>query len=94
MPDYGEIEYWDKRYEKEKDKTFDWLESWDDVKEILEKNAINGLTELENCIENDKVKKQTSILNLGCGNSVICEDMYDEGYTDIFNMDISSVCIE
>jgi len=56
MPDYGEIEYWDKRYEKEKDKTFDWLESWDEVKEILEKNAIKGLIEPENCIENDAVK--------------------------------------
>ena len=56
MPDYGEIEYWDKRYEKEKDKTFDWLESWDDVKNILEKNAINGFIESENSIDNQNIK--------------------------------------
>ena len=57
MPDYGEIEYWDKRYEKEKDKTFDWLESWDDVKNILEKNAINGFIESENSIDNQSIKQ-------------------------------------
>ena len=34
------------------------------------------------------------MLNLGCGNSIVCEDMYDEGYTDITNMDISTVVIE
>ena len=33
-------------------------------------------------------------MNLGCGNSVICEQMYDEGYVSITNNDISEVCIE
>jgi EEF1A lysine methyltransferase 4 len=33
-------------------------------------------------------------LNLGCGNSILCEDMWDEGYKLIWNMDISSVCIQ
>jgi len=32
-------------------------------------------------------------LNLGCGNSILCEDMYDQGFRQIYNMDISSVCI-
>ena len=34
------------------------------------------------------------ILNLGCGNSVLAEEMYDEGYHGIWNMDISNVCIQ
>jgi len=34
------------------------------------------------------------VLNVGCGNSIICEDMYDEGYETIYNMDISNVCIQ
>ena len=33
-------------------------------------------------------------MNLGCGNSIICEEMYDDGYTSIQNMDISKVCID
>ena len=32
-------------------------------------------------------------MNLGCGNSVICEEMYDEGYENIWNMDISQIVI-
>ena len=34
------------------------------------------------------------MLNLGCGNAIICEQMYDEGYTNITNNDISPFCIE
>lgn len=40
------------------------------------------------------LKGKLEILNLGCGNSIICEDMYDEGYENIWNMDISPICIQ
>ena len=34
------------------------------------------------------------ILNLGCGNSILPEEMYDiDRYTSITNVDISAVCI-
>lgn len=39
------------------------------------------------------IKNSLKILNLGCGNSIICEEMYDEGYINVYNMDISSICI-
>ena len=35
-----------------------------------------------------------SILNLGCGNSELSENMYDEGYRHIWNNDISAVVID
>ena len=36
-----------------------------------------------------------NILNLGCGNSILPEEMYDvDGYTEITNIDISPVCIQ
>ena len=31
---------------------------------------------------------------LGCGNAQFSEDLYDAGYHNIWNIDISSVCIE
>ena len=34
------------------------------------------------------------ILNVGCGNSILPEQMYDLGYRDIHNVDISAPCIE
>lgn len=33
------------------------------------------------------------ILNIGCGNSTITEELYDLGYHDITNIDISETCI-
>eukprot|EP00344_Euplotes_crassus_P005101 CAMPEP_0196999378 /NCGR_PEP_ID=MMETSP1380-20130617/4579_1 /TAXON_ID=5936 /ORGANISM="Euplotes crassus, Strain CT5" /LENGTH=49 /DNA_ID=CAMNT_0042416291 /DNA_START=30 /DNA_END=179 /DNA_ORIENTATION=+ len=36
MPSYGDPKYWDKRYKDQEDTTFDWLEDWNSLKEILE----------------------------------------------------------
>jgi len=37
--------------------------------------------------------KDLRILVLGCGNAEFSEDMYDDGFKNIVNVDISSVCI-
>ena len=35
------------------------------------------------------------VLNVGCGNSILPEEMYDlDGYRHIYNMDISQYCID
>lgn len=34
------------------------------------------------------------ILNLGCGNSTLSEELYDIGFTNVYNVDISPVVIE
>lgn len=39
-------------------------------------------------------KASVKILNLGCGNSILPEELYDKGYKSIFNIDISSIVIE
>ncbi|XP_030016789.1 EEF1A lysine methyltransferase 4 [Sphaeramia orbicularis] len=41
----------------------------------------------------DHVKKEDTILILGCGNSSMSGDMYRAGYHSITNIDYSSVCI-
>ncbi|XP_028327969.1 EEF1A lysine methyltransferase 4 [Gouania willdenowi] len=41
----------------------------------------------------DYIKKEDSILILGCGNSTMSRDMYNAGYHAITNIDYSSVCI-
>merc|ERR1711998_421234 len=40
------------------------------------------------------IKKDDSILMSGCGNSRLSEDMYEDGYQSIANIDISRVVIE
>jgi len=96
MPNYGDARYWDERYTQQKATTFDWLESWDDIKEIAEKHAIDGIYSKDGAVSSNAENTKTAlkVLNLGCGNSILCEDMYDEGYQQIWNMDISSVCIQ
>ena len=98
MPNYGDASYWDDRYSKQQSATFDWLESWEDLKETIERFAMTGIYtqsgQPQPSTKTINVKADKKILNLGCGNSIICEDMYDQGYKQIYNMDISSICIK
>ena len=73
-------------------KPFDWYQDYDGVKDIV----------------TQFIKKDSRILNVGCGNSrikpicfdlflkiilVMSEIMYVEGYDYIYNIDISKKCI-
>lgn len=81
MPNYGDAKYWDERYaRKDMCDTFDWLEGYSQLKEVLLKFLPKG--------------NESKILVLGCGNAEFSEDMYDDGYKDITNVDISDVVIQ
>lgn len=75
MPNYGDIKYWEERYKNSEYPTFDWLENYETLKEIIAPLNIP--------------KDSGKILNLGCGNSEFSENMYDDGYHNIKNIDIS-----
>lgn len=78
-PGYGNGPgYWNARYEKDAE-PFEWLESWSDLRAMMEEVMENSLS--------------SRILHVGCGNSIIAEQMYDHGYRDILNIDTSSVVI-
>ena len=47
-----------------------------------------SLVDLKPIIDDLLLKKDCKILNLGCGNSEFCENMYDDGYINIDNNDI------
>ena len=78
MSKYGSVKYWENRYESTPGITFDWLEDYSTCKDLL----------------GQLVKKNNSILNLGCGNGIIQEKMYDDGYTEIMNVDISKSVVD
>ena len=76
---FGAPEYWDYRYAKEEDDAiFDWLESYASLKLSLGEFLTH---------------KDMKILVVGCGNAKFSEDLYDDGYTDVINNDISDVVI-
>jgi len=70
--------YWQERYTKDPE-PFDWYQRYSGLKDKL---LGAGL------------KQGHNILNIGCGNSRLTEDMYEDGFTSITNIDISSVVIE
>ena len=102
--DYGKATYWDDRYEIEKEENtyYDWLANWEDIKPIMETQVMKDLYKPQKTHGGDRIiyrpqdapKGKSKILNIGCGNSQMTEEMYDEGYTDITNIDISAFCIE
>ena len=80
MPNYGDITYWEQRYKNSEYTTFDWLENYPTLKEIISSLKIP--------------KESGKILNLGCGNSEFSENMYDDGFHHIKNIDISESVIK
>ncbi|KAL8256290.1 hypothetical protein R6Q59_031357 [Mikania micrantha] len=78
--EYGEAWYWDKRYAKESTTTFDWYQKYESLAPLLHLYVPITTT-------------HRRILVVGCGNSAFSEGMSKNGYTDIVNIDISSVVI-
>ncbi|KRX03797.1 hypothetical protein PPERSA_04305 [Pseudocohnilembus persalinus] len=75
--------YWDKFFGKlkeqgGKDEFFEWYGNYKDFDYILQKI----------------LKPNEKMLNIGCGKSLFSEDMYDEGFTNILNIDYSEQVIE
>uniref|UniRef100_A0A2R5LBB5 EEF1A lysine methyltransferase 4 n=1 Tax=Ornithodoros turicata TaxID=34597 RepID=A0A2R5LBB5_9ACAR len=58
--------------------TYDWLLSYESYSHLLKQH----------------VKKSDRILMLGCGNSLLSELMYKDGYKDVENIDYSEVVIK
>ncbi|XP_067048896.1 EEF1A lysine methyltransferase 4-like [Acropora muricata] len=58
--------------------SFEWCKGYSDFKDLLYKH----------------VRKVDRILMLGCGNSRLSEDMYNDGFKNITNIDYSPVVIE
>lgn len=83
--DFGAAAYWDARYSSPSTGGkgggggfFDWYQSYSALRPLLRA-----------C-----VPASSRVLMLGCGNSLLSEDMVKDGYQNIANIDISSVVIE
>ena len=79
MPNYGDPNYWIDRYKEQQETTFDWLEDYQTLKPL-----IDGL----------KLPETPEIINIGCGNAEFSEHMYDDGYTQITNIDIADNVVD
>ncbi|KAF8889315.1 S-adenosyl-L-methionine-dependent methyltransferase [Infundibulicybe gibba] len=78
--EYSTKDYWNQRYTQESEEgAFDWFKSYADIAPIIRELIPN---------------KSSRVLMLGCGNSKLSEEMWDDGYKSITNIDYSAVVIE
>ena len=80
--DFVKKEYWDKFFHKLKktsDEYFEWYGDYEDFSK-----------EIHTTIP----AKDSRILNLGCGKSLLSELMYDDGFENIHNIDFSESVIK
>lgn len=76
--EFAQTDYWNEFFKKRGEKAFEWYGEY-----------------LELCDQIHKyIKPADKILMLGCGNSKLSMDMYDTGFKDITNIDISPVAIK
>jgi len=82
--EYGHTSYWDDRYALS-DEGFDWLFSFQDVKHFLDAIYANRGSD---CKSNER------FLLTGAGNAPFSNDLYQDGYKNIVNIDTSVVVID
>ncbi|XP_044267613.1 eEF1A lysine and N-terminal methyltransferase homolog [Tribolium madens] len=75
--EFSQKEYWDTFFKKRGSKAFEWYGEYPELSGHLHKY----------------IKKQDDILITGCGNSTLGRDLYDIGYNNVTNIDISQVVI-
>jgi EEF1A lysine methyltransferase 4 len=95
MPNFGDLNYWEKRYQEMSDVTYDWLEDFDSLKPILEEVIKNLSTEnaIKNNLSNNNQSSQSGVnlLMLGCGNSELSDRLNKVmSLKNIFNIDLSN----
>ena len=78
MQQYGNKDYWNKRYKSDPE-PFEWYQKYTALKPVLSKILSNY--------------QSPKMLILGCGNSRLSEEMYNDGHKHITNVDFSDVCI-
>ena len=81
---YGDKAYWDERYRsnRQSDAADEWLVGYSDIAHVVAPQ-LEALP-----------RRRPRLLMLGCGDSEFSADLYDAGFPDITNVDISEVCIE
>lgn len=82
---FSHEDYWDERYAK-MNKAYDWYGTWD--------TESAGPLTIKPHVKPWLPARIDNVMNLGCGNSRIAEELYNDGFKDIMNIDISQTAID
>ncbi|ELW70919.1 Methyltransferase-like protein 13 [Tupaia chinensis] len=75
--EFGSADYWEKFFQQRGKRAFEWYGTYLELCGVLHKY----------------IKPREKVLVIGCGNSELSEQLYDVGYQDIVNIDISEAVI-
>ncbi|XP_030627442.1 eEF1A lysine and N-terminal methyltransferase isoform X1 [Chanos chanos] len=75
--EFSSADYWERFFRKRGDKAFEWYGDYNSLCGVLHKY----------------IKPREKVLVLGCGNSELSEQLYDVGYRNQVNIDISETVI-
>mmetsp|Transcript_42192 Transcript_42192/g.68489 ORF Transcript_42192/g.68489 Transcript_42192/m.68489 type:complete len:344 (+) Transcript_42192:29-1060(+) len=75
---YHSAQYWDSRYEGCSEGSFDWYTDYAALAPLFRYY----------------LREDSTVLNVGCGNSAVSEDLAMAGYPNVTSIDISAKCVE
>ncbi|XP_003974012.1 eEF1A lysine and N-terminal methyltransferase [Takifugu rubripes] len=75
--EFSSADYWERFFKKRGDKSFEWYGDYNKLCGVLHKY----------------IKIQHKVLVVGCGNSELSEQLYDVGYKQLTNIDISETVV-
>ncbi|XP_077863809.1 eEF1A lysine and N-terminal methyltransferase-like [Saccoglossus kowalevskii] len=76
--EFSSSKYWDSFFKKRGQAAFEWYGEYPELSQVLHKY----------------IKPVDKVLVVGCGNSRLSEQLYDIGYYNIINIDISDIVIK
>ena len=92
--EYAKKEFWDDRF-KESKGFFDWYANWKEIKPDFETLLQGVIGVHESPSELMAAHSHLTILQVGCGNSKMSQEMaVGDGYWHIYNTDISGVVLD
>ncbi len=91
---YAESLYWNERYAKQADTLFDWYLDMSRLAPLLRLYSPLPSTASEQELDTPQTGSTPRVLHLGCGNSALTAELWDYGYRDLTNIDISDVLIQ
>lgn len=90
--DFRKKEYWDEFFQKRSEKAFEWYGDYAQLRRGLHVQL--SLDENLPPRMAAKLKGSLRVLVVGCGNSELSKDLYDDGFTNIVSVDFSELVIE
>jgi len=83
-PRFANKEYWEQRYKSTKREHFDWYGTWASASSVtIKPHVVSHFP-----------SNVGSILNIGCGNSRMPQELADDGYPEVISIDISDAAVE